>query len=86
MNELDFYSLGAAQLAKKVGLTQPKSRAVVDHLSLRKDADYFKEIKIGGVTHARYSPQAIDKMKDALVSESIDDIWTAYRAKRTVAG
>ena len=85
VNELDFYSLGAAQLAKKVGLTPPKSRAVVDHLGLREDADCFKEIKIGRVTHARYSPQAIKKMNDALADESIDDIWTAYRAKQRAA-
>ena len=45
VNELDFYSVGAAQLAEKVGLTQPKSRAVVDHLGLREDANYFKEIR-----------------------------------------
>jgi hypothetical protein len=82
VNELDFYSLGATQLAKKVGLTPPKSRAVVDYLGLREDADCFKEIKIGGVTHPRYSPHAIKKIKDALNNESVEDIWAADRAKR----
>lgn len=82
VNELDFYSLGANQLAKKVGLTPPKSRAVVDHIGLREDAECFKEIKIGGVTHARYSPEAIKKMRAALEAESINEIWAASRAKR----
>ena len=85
VNELDFYSVGAAQLAEKVGLTQPKSRAVVDHLGLREDTNYFKEIKIGSVTHARYSPKAIQKIRNALTAESIDVIWTAYRAKQRAA-
>lgn len=85
VNELDFYSLGATQLAEKVGLTPPKSRAVVDHLGLRADADCFKEIKIGGVTHARYSPQAIKKIKDVLKVESMDEIWAADRSKRKAA-
>ena len=85
VNELDFYSLGAAQLAERVGLTQPKSRALVDHLGLREDADYFKEIRIGSVRHARYSPQAMRKMKDSLAIESIDDIWVAYRTRRSAA-
>ena len=31
VNELDFYSLGAKQLAKKVNLTMPKVIAVVDY-------------------------------------------------------
>ena len=86
VNELDFYSLGAAQLADKTGLTQPKSRAVVDYLGLRDDANCFKEITIGRVTHARYSPQAIKKIKEVLVVECIDDIWAAYRAKQKAAG
>ena len=86
VNELDFYNLGATDLAKKVGLTPPKSRAVVDHLGLRADADCFKEIKIGRVTHARYSPKAMQKMKDALASQSIEDIWSGYRAKQRVVG
>jgi len=86
VNELDFYSLGATDLAKKVGLTTPKSRAVVDHLGLRDDLNFFKEIKIGRTVHSRYSPKAIEKIKDALKNESIDDIWAADRAKRKEAG
>lgn len=82
VNELDFYSLGATQLARKVGLTPPKSRAVVDHLGLREQAECFKEIKIGSVTHARYSPKAIEKMRAALAVEDINEIWTAYQARR----
>ena len=82
VNELDFYSLGAALLAKKVGLTIPKSRAVVDHLNLRDDPECFKEIAIGGITHPRYSPKAIKRIQQALERESIDDIWKAYRAKQ----
>ena len=85
VNELDYYSLGAAQVAERVGLTQPKSRAVVDHLGLSEDTNYFKEIKIGSVTHGRYSPKAIQKIKNALTAESIDGIWTAYRAKQRAA-
>lgn len=82
VNELDFYSLGAAQLADKVNLTQPKSRAVVDHLNLREDPDCFKEIKIGSVRHARYSPKAIKRIEEALGAEPIQDIWATYRAKK----
>ena len=85
VNELDFYSLGAANLAEKVGLTQPKSRAVVDHLGLREDEYFFKLIKIGSVTHPRYSHHAIKKIKDTLDAEPIDEIWAADRARRRAA-
>lgn len=85
VNELGYYSLGAHDLAKKVGLTPPKSRAVIDHLGLREDPDCFKEFKISRVTHARYSPEAIKKIQKALEAESLDEIWAADRAKRRSA-
>ncbi len=74
VNELDFYSLGARQLAEKLNITIPKLGALVKHLELREDTDSCKEFKIGRVKHARYSPKAIDKIKDVLAVESIDDI------------
>lgn len=82
VDELGYYSLGAQDLARKVDLTPPKSRAVVDHLGLRDDPDCFKEFKISGVTHARYSPKAISKIRAALEAMSVEDIWAADRAKR----
>ena len=85
VNELSFYSLSPTQLAKKVGLTPPKSRAVADYLGLREDADYFKEIRIGRMRYARYSSKAIKEISRTLETESIDDIWADYRAKQTAA-
>jgi len=81
VNELDFYSLGAKQLAEKVGLTIPKVVAVVDHLGLRKDPECYKEFKIGSQTHKRYSPKAIEKVREAVEREGIDEIWRKYLAR-----
>jgi len=81
VNELDFYSLGAKQLAEKVSLTQPKLVAVVDYVGLRKDPECYKEFKIGSQTHKRYSPKAIEKVEEALEREGIDKIWREYRAR-----
>ncbi len=46
VNELDFYSLGAKQLAEKFGLTIPKVVAVVDYVGIREDPECYKEFKI----------------------------------------
>ena len=70
------------QLAEKVGLTRPKCRAVEDYLGLREDLHYFKEIKIGKMTHGRYSPEAIKRINDVLATVSIDEIWAEYQVKR----
>ena len=47
VDELRFYSLGATELAEKVGLTMPKAVVVVDHLKLRDKPECYKEFKIG---------------------------------------
>jgi hypothetical protein len=82
VNELDFYSLGAKQLGEKVGLTTRKVVAVVDHLGLRKDHECYKEFKIGSQTHKRYSTKAIEKVREALEREGIEEIWRKQNASR----
>ena len=85
VNELDFYSLGATQLAKKVGLTPPKCHAVIRHIGLRDDVECFKEISIGRMKHRRYSPRAIERIQEAVRTETVDEIWAAYREQLRAA-
>jgi len=82
VNELDFYSLGAKELAEKAGLKMHKVLAVVDYLNLRDSLDYYKEIKIGKQVFKRYSPKALDRVKELLKTRSADDIWEKQQAKR----
>ena len=79
VNELDYYNLGAKQLAGNVGLTMPKAIAVVDYLKLRENQECYREFRIGKTLHKRYSQKTIKKIKSALVRESAEEIW----AKRT---
>lgn len=81
VDELSFYNLGAKQLAEKVGLTMPKTVAMVDYLRLRDRQDCFKEIKIGGSTFKRYSQKARDAIKVALETETADEIWARRKAR-----
>lgn len=85
VNELDYYSLGAKQLAGTVGLTVNKLVAVVDHLKLRDDSDCYKEFKIGSVLHKRYSPQAIKVVSEALKQIKPDEIYAARYKRGKVA-
>ncbi len=82
VDELGFYSLGAKQLAEKVGLTIPKAVAVVDHLGLRDRSNCYKEIKIGKSVFKRYSQKAIDAIRNALKEESAENIWASRRRVR----
>ncbi|MBS0175324.1 MAG: hypothetical protein JSR64_14895 [Nitrospira sp.] len=82
VNELDFYNLGAKQLAEKINTSMPKAIAVVDHLKLRSEPDCYKEFKIGSLLHKRYSQKALDEITVALTKENIDDIWASRNGKK----
>jgi len=82
INELGYYSLGHNDLAKKTKLTPPRANALIFHLKLQEDEEYFKTIKIGGSKFKRYSPKALDKMKQSLKEVNMDIIWSQYKAEK----
>ncbi len=75
VNELDYYNLGRDQLAKKLLLTPPRTTAAIKHFKIKDDPDCFKHLKVGNVPFDRYSPKAIEKIREGLKTKSIDDIW-----------
>ncbi len=82
VDELGFYNLGRDQLAEKVGLTGPKTTAMIRYLNLHSDPDCYKQIVIGSTKFNRYSQRAITKIQEALQKHSIESIWQAYRGGR----
>ena len=82
VNELGFYNLGRNDLARHLGLSGPKTTALIWHLDLQSHDDYFKDIRIGKTSHKRYSQSALSRLREAIESESIDEIWTRYRQRR----
>ena len=84
VNELSYYSMGRDDLAKKLGLTGPKTTAAIWYFKIKDDMDCYKMILVGGVSFARYSQNAIRKIKAGLEEESIDYIWKCYREEHPV--
>lgn len=82
VNELDFYNLSHTQLAENVGLTSPKTTALVRYLKLKENNKYFKQIIIGKSKFNRYSQEAIHKIKEELPKIDIDKIWQKYKPRR----
>lgn len=82
VNELDFYNLGAKQLAEKLGISMPKAIAVVDYFGIKAKSECYKEFKIGSQLHKRYSPKALEQIKQALENESADEIWAKRKMQR----
>lgn len=82
VNELDYYSLGLNKLAEKVGLTAPKTLALIKYLELQNSEDYYKIIRVGKSQHKRYSAKVIGVLKDALPEIDMEEVWSEYRAKK----
>lgn len=82
VDELGFYNLGLDQLSASVGLSPPKTTAMVRELRLQGDAECFKEIVIGKSTFKRYSQKAIQRIKEAIPNLSIDDVWKKHRPRK----
>jgi len=82
VNDFDFYNLRAKQLAKKLELTVSKTVAVVDYFGIRLDSDCYKEFKSGSMVLKKYSPKAIEKIKELLKHESANAIWAKKYPKK----
>jgi hypothetical protein len=77
------YSLGLNPLADKVGMTAPKTLAVVLELDLQSDEEFFKPIRIGRQPHKRYSQKAIGRIREALGGDGSGRcLWERHRPRR----
>lgn len=81
VNELDHYSLGHNELASKVGLSGPRTSAVIWHLNLKADAECYKVFKRGRSELTGYSQMAITRIRTELQVTGIEEIWKRYRRR-----
>jgi hypothetical protein len=84
VDELSFYNLGLQKLAEHIGLSAPRTWAMLRYLNLQSDADCYKQFIIGKTKYSRYSQKALAKIQEALKSVSIDDIWKSHGAPALV--
>ncbi|MSQ15227.1 MAG: hypothetical protein EXR50_05130 [Dehalococcoidia bacterium] len=82
VDSLDRYSMGLRDLAVKLGLTPPKTTALMLELKIQSDSECYREIRVGKTIHRRYSPKALEHSKEALSNINIDEVWARYRQKQ----
>ncbi len=80
VNLLDRYSMGLKRLAELLKVSQPMTVAIVHHLRLREDNDSYREFRVGGTLHKRYSPKALEQLQQAAATLNLTDVWREYRA------
>jgi hypothetical protein len=85
VDELGFYSLGHRQLAEHLDLSEPKTTALVRFLKVKEDPECHKEIQIGKSKFCRYSPKAVEKIKEAVDKLDMEKVWEEFRPRRKIA-
>jgi hypothetical protein len=68
VNELDFYSLGLRDLARKLGVNATRLLRLIQKDRMQEDSDFFKAIRIGKSTHKRYSGKCYEALRASLNS------------------
>lgn len=74
---LDKFNLGLEGLAKHLGLTAPKTLALVREYHIQDDIDAFRQISFGKMKVKRYSKRAIDLLKGKVAGA--DEVWKKQR-------
>jgi hypothetical protein len=82
---IGFYSLNLTNLAEKCDVSRNKLLALIKHLGLQEDQEFFKVIAIGRSVFKRYSPKALDALKKALKTVDIDEIWRQQSGRKHAA-
>ena len=86
VNELDYYSLGARDVAGRLGITVPKLNAVANRMGLKSNDACYKPVRLGKTIFPRYSHQALQEIQTYLLTHNIDQVWLEERrAQRAVS-
>jgi hypothetical protein len=80
VDSLGFYSLGRDQIATHLGLSGPRTTALIRHLKLQDDANCHRHITIGKASFDRYSQKALERMREALKTVQMDEVWLEYQS------
>jgi hypothetical protein len=81
VNELDFYSMGLNDLAKKLKVTAPRVLALITEDGMQGNSDYFKLVKIGKVALKRYSSEALNYLHRRVKEVDLDAVWQRHRPR-----
>lgn len=76
INIFDKFNMGLLQLAAKLGISGPRTLAMVRQYGLDKDDESFRELKIGSSLYRRYSKKALDVLREQL--HTVEECWKSH--------
>lgn len=79
---LSRYSMGAKRVATHLGLTVPKTVALIRYLGLNSDAECYREFRVDSTVLTRYSPKALERIREVLPTVNLADVWLHHGYRR----
>lgn len=82
VNIWDKYNLGRDDLAKKLGISGPKTSALMLELKIQDDPECFKVLRRKSTTFKGYSKKALERLRSAIATGiDVDAMWEKHRDK-----
>ena len=81
VDALGFYNLGRDQIASHLGLTGPKTTALIWFLNMKEDEEYFRRVTIGKSSFDRYSQKTIKRLREEIKTLDINEVWASYKTR-----
>jgi hypothetical protein len=82
VNPQDRYPMVLGQLAKHLGITAPRTLALVKHLGIQADPQCFQPIKFRSSAYKCYSLRALERLRAALQTVDMEQVWDQHRPRR----
>lgn len=76
------YRYSPTEIARHINLTVPKSKILRDHIKLEEDPACYYLFEFGSQKMPRYSDRAIQRLREALGTVDIDELWRNRRRRR----
>ena len=77
------FNLGRDELAKKLALSGPRTLALIFELKLQDDKDCYRELQRKSQVIKGYSLKALNRLREALKTIDMDDVWARHKSKLT---
>jgi hypothetical protein len=82
VDDTSFYCFGLKAMAKRLSVESNRLLALIRHLGLQSDRSCFKEICLGKSKFKMYSNNALQRLREALLTVDLDEIWQKHRARQ----
>ena len=82
VSELSYYSLSVTQLAHHLGITVPKTGALIRCLKIKQNPEYFKEIKLRSTPYEQYSQKALQHLREEVSKVNMEEVWKMHKPQR----